>query len=55
MKITQREMMLGVVTLACVLAGTTWYAVAKYPFVEIKKPVPVHLTFDGASASDVRG
>ena len=29
MKITQREMMLGVVTLACVLAGTTWYAVDK--------------------------
>lgn len=27
MKITQREMMLGVVTLACVLVGTTWYAV----------------------------
>jgi hypothetical protein len=29
MKITQREMMLGVVTLACVLIGTTWYAVDK--------------------------
>ena len=29
MKITQREMMLGVVTLACVLTGATWYAVDK--------------------------
>ena len=29
MKISQREMMLGVVTRACVLAGTTWYAVDK--------------------------
>ena len=27
MKITQREMTLGVVTLACVLVGMTWYAV----------------------------
>lgn len=29
MKITQREMTLGVVTLACVLVGVTWYAVDK--------------------------
>ena len=29
MKITQREMMLGVVALACVLGGATWYAVDK--------------------------
>ena len=29
MKITQREMMLGVVALACVLGGITWYAVDK--------------------------
>ena len=29
MKITQREMMLGAVTLACVLIGSTWYVVDK--------------------------
>ena len=29
MKITQREMILGAVALACVLVGTTWYAVDK--------------------------
>lgn len=29
MKITQREMTLGVVTLACVLVGATWYGVDK--------------------------
>jgi len=29
MKITQREMMLGVATLACVLFGTTWYVADK--------------------------
>jgi hypothetical protein len=29
MKITQREMMLGVVALGCVLGGITWYAVDK--------------------------